>query len=420
MEARTRIIQLQIFVIILIINSYAYACTTFMAANGGNVLAGNNEDYHIPHTRIWFIPSNNAEYGRAYVGFDNFRPQGGMNDQGLFFDALLTETLKPYLSKNKPAFKGDLFDSFLAKCASVNEVLKLLDKCNLEFMSGYQLFFVDKTGESAIVEGDRIIRREGNYQAVTNFLQSQVKTQGIPCEWYKRGCTRYKKAQMMLKDTQTNSIEHFKKILKATHQNSIGVSTLYSNICDLTNGTIHLYYQHDFSKEVIINLEKELMKSAHYYEIPTLFNKSSTYGKKEYRNNSPAFKISYPNHFNVVNQKTDEIFRAKNSFGGVPILTVSLIDKPKDIPLSKIATDFYFNELNKHKNQPKLIYTADTILGNGRLANEALFDCVADNNWPIKLSILSTYWNDKLIFVTVQSWQFPQALKEFQYSLHLY
>jgi len=49
-------------------------------------------------------------------------------------------------------------------------------------------------------------------------------------------------------------------------------------------------------------------------------------------------------------------------------------------------------------------------------ANEVQFDCVTQNNWPLKISILSTYRNEKLIYVAVQSWAFPGSLKEYLFS----
>ncbi len=50
-----------------------------------------------------------------------------MNYQGLFFDAFLTPPLEITLSKNKPDFRGEIFDKFMSECATVNEVLELLD-----------------------------------------------------------------------------------------------------------------------------------------------------------------------------------------------------------------------------------------------------------------------------------------------------
>jgi len=41
-----------------------------MVAKGKIVLAGNNEDWKNPMTKIWFIPASNDKYGRVGVGFD--------------------------------------------------------------------------------------------------------------------------------------------------------------------------------------------------------------------------------------------------------------------------------------------------------------------------------------------------------------
>jgi len=63
-----------------------FACTMFKLTLLGKTMVGNNEDYWIPNTRIWFEQGKNGECGAAYVGYDNFFPQGGMNQAGLVFD----------------------------------------------------------------------------------------------------------------------------------------------------------------------------------------------------------------------------------------------------------------------------------------------------------------------------------------------
>ena len=52
----------------------------------GEVLYGNNEDYHIPTTYYWTRPSGDGRYGGWYVGFDDRFAQGGVNEKGLAFD----------------------------------------------------------------------------------------------------------------------------------------------------------------------------------------------------------------------------------------------------------------------------------------------------------------------------------------------
>ncbi len=63
-----------------------FPCTIFNASKNGRVLAGNNEDLNSTDSRVWFYPPTEGKHGYVYVGFDSYGTQGGMNDQGLFFD----------------------------------------------------------------------------------------------------------------------------------------------------------------------------------------------------------------------------------------------------------------------------------------------------------------------------------------------
>ncbi len=78
-------LMISIFLQIIIFVSPLLSCTVFYAANGEMALAGNNEDYINPLTKVWFEAAENGKYGGVYFGFDNFVSQGGMNEKGLFF-----------------------------------------------------------------------------------------------------------------------------------------------------------------------------------------------------------------------------------------------------------------------------------------------------------------------------------------------
>ena len=263
------LLALAILIVVAFTHLSVHACTAFMMSDGERVLVGNNEDYNIPYTRVWFVPAVNGQYGRVYFGYDNWSPQGGMNDQGLFFDFFATKPMEVKLSKERPKFQGSIIDTMAAECATVEEVLDLFSRYNLEFMLKFQMFVVDKTGDTAIIEGDDIIRKSGSYQVVTNFCQSMVEENRLPCEWYKPSCVQYKMAESMLTEGGTASVVHFRDILEATHRNTLGARTLYSNIYDLKNGLVYLYYLHNFDNEVVIDLNEELKKGCHYYELPS-------------------------------------------------------------------------------------------------------------------------------------------------------
>jgi hypothetical protein len=255
-------------------DSSLYACTAFCISQGDLVLVGNNEDWMNPNTKIWYEPAEEGKYGRVYFGFDNFYPQGGMNEKGLVFDGFATSPNKIKKSLNKPTYGTNLMDKVMSECATVDEALKIFDRYNLKFMERAMFFIADEWGDSAIIEGDEVLRKKGKYQIITNFYQSQVKNGNIPC-------SRYKIADAMLKDAGDISVDLCKRVLAATHQEGPN-PTLYSNVYDLKRRVVHLYHFHNFQNEVRIDLNAELAKGAHRLDLPDLFPK--TYVAESFRN----------------------------------------------------------------------------------------------------------------------------------------
>ena len=78
------------------------ACSFFMIHDGTQVLAGNNEDYWDSDTWVWYVPADKTKHGCVFLGYGNRSPQGGMNDQGLFFDYAATD-LNPITDHKRPA-----------------------------------------------------------------------------------------------------------------------------------------------------------------------------------------------------------------------------------------------------------------------------------------------------------------------------
>jgi len=410
---------IQILILSIFSHSPTHACTAFMMSDCENVLVGNNEDYRIPYTRVWFVPAENGRYGRVYFGYDNWSPQGGMNDQGLFYDGFATKKLKVRLSKEKPKFPGPMIDTMMAECATVEDVLNMFSQYNLEWMSKCQIFIVDKSGDSAIIEGDTVIRNCEAYQVVTNFRLSKIPEDQRPCRWPAWSCSRYKKAGRMLLESDTPTVAHFRDILKATHRGNLNVigRTLYSNIYDLKKGLVYLYYLHNFDNEVVLDLSEELKKGHHYYELPSLFGKELKYGCKVYTHPSPAFSISYPKHYKVTAPELDEVLLVKYPISSLPRLGVYVENKPQDIRLQDIGQRYFSYLIEKYSTNLKLVSSMQTVLSDGTPANEVLFDRVVNDHWPLKTMIVSTFRGDKLIFAAVTSFAHPETFREFLYSL---
>ncbi len=71
---------------------------------------------------LWFYKNRSINFGEE---------QGGMNDQGLFYDGLATLANPVLHSKDKPTFYGSLMKAVLEKCATVKQALEMLTQYNL-------------------------------------------------------------------------------------------------------------------------------------------------------------------------------------------------------------------------------------------------------------------------------------------------
>jgi hypothetical protein len=199
----------------------------------------------------------------VYFGFDDYFAQGGMNDQGLFFDGLGLDTTLPAPKEGKQDYAGNLVDKAMTECATVECVVGLFERYHTHDDWHWQFLFGDATGESAIIEPQTVIRQQGGYQVATNFYQSTTPPE-------KRTCWRYLKAVDLLENVETLSVESMRDVLDAVHMDE-SVQTLYSNVYDLRNKAVYLYFFHDYDDVVVLDLEKELAQGYHAHALPSLF-----------------------------------------------------------------------------------------------------------------------------------------------------
>ena len=260
-------------------------------AKNSIVLAGNNEDYTEPKTKIWFIPASKEGYGRVYVGFDSTSLpnsfQGGMNDQGLFMDMNAVNPTGWKRDPSKPTFHGNLVEKILTNFATVPEVEEFFQQYNVPDLNILKVPVADAQGDSIIVEWGQgtqhFLSKEGDYQISTNFIQSNYKN---PDEY---PCQRYKIADQILRNAKSATVDVIRAVLSATHFD-IGSPTLYSNICDLKKKQFYLYFFHNFEETVVFDLNKELKKGSTSYPIPSLF-KTTPFAAYQY--NKLGSKIAH-------------------------------------------------------------------------------------------------------------------------------
>jgi hypothetical protein len=256
------------------------SCTLIYAADSKTALAGNNEDYKSPFATIWFLPAENGKFGRVYFTWkinDVHYPQGGMNEQGLFFDGATAENVVVPRDPKKPRHKTGLIFKAMEECSSVEEVLKLFDQYDVSGTWNGHYLVGDRFGFSAIIEPQTVIRKKGKYQIVTNFFQSKIKSENP-------NCLRYRIASKLFEQSEKISIDLFRRILNAVHWEEYSGSmtvTLYSYICDLKKGDLYIYHFHNFEDVVKFNLREELKKGERSRSIVSLFP-YETFASKRY------------------------------------------------------------------------------------------------------------------------------------------
>jgi tetratricopeptide (TPR) repeat protein len=245
------------FFIVLVLPFQVFPCLILKIAHGDCVLAGNNEDVNNPLSKIWFEPPEEGKYGITYFGCSVNYPQGGMNDQGLFFDAVAGYITEWKTSPKRLNFRGNLNRKIMEECASVEEAIAVYDKYNKSSFKYARIFLADRTGTSAMVgwiDGDmKFIRDKGSFQAM-GFKEE----------------TAISMLKAIKENKKSASVDDVKEILEACHQEG-RYPTQYSNICDLKNNVIYMYLFHDYSTVVKFDAAEEYKKGTHHYDLLPFF-----------------------------------------------------------------------------------------------------------------------------------------------------
>lgn len=166
---------------------------------------------------------------------------------------MLTETTKNF-------YPGPLMQKVIEQCKSVEEALNIFSQYYCEDQYTAQYLLGDTSGHSIIVEGEDISFNDFRIQVLTNFYQSHPELGGYPC-W------RYDKAIELLNENKNLNPYFAGIVLASTHQEG-KYPTQYSNIYDLNNRKIYLFYYHNFEEYVTIDLRQELKRGYKSFNIP--------------------------------------------------------------------------------------------------------------------------------------------------------
>ncbi len=239
------------------------SCTIFCISYNGSVFMGNNEDWKNPLTYFWVRPAKEGEYGILYFGFDDFGPQGGVNEKGLAFDgnALPYVSINSHPDRLQPS-EAIVNNIIMQKCSTVEEAIKMATSYDWgKIYSGKfagQYLLADATGDAAVIgfgtDGELAVTRKpsGNgYIVSTNFNRANPENR-----YGTYPCRRFDVASKMLESINKEedlTTDFIASVLDATHEDGRTIKTLYSNIFDLKNGIVYLYYMHDFKDVCKLN-----------------------------------------------------------------------------------------------------------------------------------------------------------------------
>jgi hypothetical protein len=261
--------RLAVLTALALLSTPALPCSAFVVCGDDHVLFANNEDYWDCNTRVWFVPASEGRHGVMYLGYANLFPQGALNDAGLAYDGFATAPYPLTQQAGKEAFEGNLIKEAIETCATVEEVVALLERYDLSSLANAMLFFADASGDAVIVEGDVFLRKQGEFQVVTNFYQSRQADDLAQCP-------RFASATRLLQARQETSLDLCRRVLATTAQES-GAPTQYSNVFDLQARRIWLYHFHNFEAPVALDLDEELAKGERVLVLPELFEPTFAY-----------------------------------------------------------------------------------------------------------------------------------------------
>ena len=267
------------------------ACSIFTCARNGRVLAGANEDGTFPFTYARIQPAEEGKFGAIFFGYSDLQAQAGVNEHGLFFDFAAIPPVSPKESvETTPNQDCSGISELLHSCRTVDEVLAALS-VHPYTLTTSQLLVADARGGAAVINAKDIVRKPvgQDYLITTNFAVCDVASGAYDC-------LRYEIIDRELDRAGDISVEQFQGILSDVHQEG-AVSTLYSMVCDLTAGKIHLSIDHDFTRSQILDVAAELAAGYRIITLEDMFAEQSYSGADRRMRHPQYFREELVNAF---------------------------------------------------------------------------------------------------------------------------
>ncbi len=277
-------------------------CTIFTAVQGETVLYGNNEDSHFKNLVIGISPPTVNSFGSIHFGSrrsdGSVVYEGAVNDQGLSWDVNSTPRAKLTSYPEKPYYLGA--ENFLTKMtkeiASVEEAIQLAKTYDFGEALESQIHIADRTGDAVVISGGldgeiTFTRKDpgDGYLLSTNFNRATNKG---PVDF------RWETASAMLDALDSGTAltpAYAGEILDKVHLYTLTTYTLYSNIIDLQNNKVYLFYMSQYDEMAEIDMKEAFSKGGRVVDMRDFFSpetvKAGDAAYQRFENRFTAVKV---------------------------------------------------------------------------------------------------------------------------------
>lgn len=265
---------------ILYLGSEINADCTIISFENQQMVFANNEDYHFKDLVVGFYPATTDTYGSIHFGYrdrsGNINYQGVVNEAGLSWDvnSIPKSRLNPHPERRFSHLEDNYLTAISKYVTTVADAIELSMQFDFGDNMESQIHIADASGDAVIIspgdDGELAYTRKlpgESYLISTNFNRAE----GIA-----KAGWRYETAQVMLEEFDgEDPVAYAGEVLEAVSLNNITTFTIYSNVNDLTNGKVYLYYMSVFENPAIIDVDHELAKGQRIIEMKELFPAST-------------------------------------------------------------------------------------------------------------------------------------------------
>lgn len=250
------------------------ACSGYKVTLGNRTLFGSNHDTWSTTPHLWFETAPPGQYGAAftgsrYDGSNGYAPQSGMNEKGLAFERLAAyHPQQGHFPDRKPITNPSQYlKDILHQCQSVAEVQAYIRQYDHSHFLEDVFMYVDRSGQYLVVEPYVLTLGAAPSYVLANFCPSITPTTTALQQ------DRYRNGLAFLQRDLDTTLAFGTAMLEAMHvcRNKIGDGTLLSTLWDLQNGTVNLFFYHDFTHTVQFNLAEALRQGNQLIAVETLF-----------------------------------------------------------------------------------------------------------------------------------------------------